>query len=134
MVASQVDLLDNVVAPPAEQWFWEELFERSETTRRSAVSARREPQSPVTLSWLVHKISTSSAKERRDRFEMFRFAQGVFGHVDGDRAVDALVALGGYRRYRAILLSLDRMDVTSPRVFARTVEAARRVERGAVGP
>jgi len=125
IVTSQVDLLDDTVAPPAEQWFWEELFERSEITRRSAVSARREPQSPITLAWLAQKISSSSAKERRDRFEIFRFAQGVFGNIDGDRGVDALVALGGYRRYRSILLALDRMDVTSPHVYARTVEAAR---------
>ena len=127
IVSSQVDLLDQAVAPPAEQWFWEELFDRSEITRRSAVSARQESRTPVTLAWLAHKISTSSAKERRDRYEMLRFAQGVFGNIDGDRAVDTLVALGGYRRYRSILLTLDRMDVTSPRVFARTVEAARRL-------
>ena len=38
IVSSQIELLDNAVAPPAEQWFWEELFERSEITRRSAVS------------------------------------------------------------------------------------------------
>jgi hypothetical protein len=127
IVSSQVDLLDSAVAPPAEQWFWEELFERSEITRRSAVSAKREPQSPVTLAWLAQKISTSSAKERRDRYEIVRFAQGVFAHIDGDQVVDTLVALGGYRRYRSILLGLDRMDVTSPRVFARTVEAAERL-------
>ena len=127
IVSSQVDLVDAAVAPPAEPWFWEELFERSEITRRQAVSARRESQPPVTLAWLAQKISASSAKERRDRFEIFRFAQGVFSNIEGDRAVDALVALGGYRRYRAILVTLDRMGVTSPRVYARTVEAARRL-------
>jgi hypothetical protein len=127
IVSSQVDLLHNDVAPPAEQWFWNELFERSEITRRTAANVERAPQSPVTLAWLAHKISTSSAKERRDRFEMVRFAQGVFRNIDGDRATEALVALGGYRRYRSILLSLDRMAVVSPRVYARTVEAARRL-------
>ena len=59
---------------------------------------------------------------------MVRFAQGVFGNIDGDRAIDALVALGGYRRYRAVLLTLDRMDVTTPRVYARVVEAAQRLD------
>src|SRR5207342_264621 len=57
IVSSQIDLLDNAVAPPAEQWFWDELFERPEITRRSAASAKREPQSPVTLAWLAQKIS-----------------------------------------------------------------------------
>ena len=126
IVSSQIELLGQAVAPPAEQWFWEELFDHSDITRRSAAPAQRD-RSPVTLAWLAQKISTSSAKERRDRYEMVRFAQGVFGQIDGDRAVDALIALRGYRRYRSILLALDRMGVTSPRVFARTVEAAHRL-------
>jgi hypothetical protein len=128
VVTSQIDLLGQAVAPPADQWFWETLFDRSEITRRSAASVEREPASPVTLAWLAQKIADSAAKERRDRFEMVRFAQGVFKSVDGDRAIDALVALGGYRRYRAILLTLDRMDVSTPRVHARLVEAARRLD------
>jgi hypothetical protein len=127
IVSSQVELVDNAVAPPAEQWFWEELFERSEINRRAAMSIKRDLRSPVTLAWLAQKISASSAKERRDRYELVRFAQGVFGHLEGDQVVDALVALGGYRRYRSILLTLDRMDVASPRVFARAVEAAHRL-------
>ena len=133
IVSSQIELLDGAVAPPAAQWFWDALFDRSDITRHAAVAARRDAQQPVTLAWLVQKISTSSAKERRDRFEIFRFAQGVFGDVDGDRAVDAVVALGGYRRYRSILLTLDRMSVTSPRVYARSVEAARRLSDDLAG-
>jgi hypothetical protein len=39
-----------------------------------------------------------------------------------------LIALGGYRRYRGLLLTLDRMGVTTPRVYARAVEAARRLD------
>jgi hypothetical protein len=58
---------------------------------------------------------------------MVRFAQGVFTNIEGDRGVDAMVALGGYRRYRAILLSLDRMELTAPHAYARIVEAARRL-------
>jgi hypothetical protein len=128
IVSSQIDLLGDAVAPPAEQWFWEAVFDRSEISRRSAMSLRREPASPVTLAWFAQKVADSAAKERRDRFEMVRFAQGVFKSVDGDRAIDALVALGGYRRYRAILLTLDRMGIGAPRVHARLIEAARRLD------
>jgi hypothetical protein len=39
------------------------------------------------------------------------------------------VTLGGYRRYRALLLSLDRMGVSTPRVYSRAVEGARRVDQ-----
>ena len=117
------------MAPPSAQWFWEELFDRSEITRRIGRIARAASRaSPVTLAWLTQKIAGSAAKERRDRYEMVRFAQALFPNIEGERGVDALVALGGYRRYRAILLSLDRMEITSPHAFARIVEAARRLD------
>jgi hypothetical protein len=128
IVASQIDVAAGGVAPPAEQWFWEPLFDRGEIGRRSAMDVARGPASKVTLAWLTQKISMSSAKERRDRFEMVRFAQGVFPNLDGERGTEALIALGGFRRYRAVLLTLDRMGVTEPRVYARAIEAARQID------
>lgn len=128
MVASRIAITADGVAPPAAQWFWEALFERGEVTRKTAAALEREPHIPVTLAWLTQQISSVAAKERRDRYEMVRFAQGVFGVARGDGLTDAMVALGGYRRYRALLLSLDRMGVTSPRAYSRAVEAARRID------
>ena len=127
IVSTQIAINDGAVAAPSAQWFWEELFDRSDITRRSAASIKREPSTPVALSWLAQKITGSSAKERRDRYEMVRFAQAVFPNIDGERGIDTLVALGGFRRYRAILLSIDRMQVTAPHTFARMIEAAKRL-------
>ncbi len=120
IVSSQIDLLGSAVAPPAEQWFWETLFDRSEITRRSAASLRSRAgvDGHASRGWL-RRSPARTAKERRDRFDMIRFAQGVFKNVEGDRAIDALIALGGYRRYRAVLMTLDRMEITTPRVYAR---------------
>jgi hypothetical protein len=127
IVSTQIALHDTAVAPPAAQWFWEALFDRSDISRRSATALRREPDVTVTLPWLAQRILSESAKERRDRYEMVRFAQGVFKDVAGDGAIEALVALGGHRRHRSILVTLDRMGVKTPRVYARVVEAARRL-------
>jgi hypothetical protein len=60
---------------------------------------------------------------------MVRFAQSVFGALSEANHADALIALGGYRHYRALLLSLDRMAITSPRVYARAVDGARRIDQ-----
>lgn len=128
IVSSQIGVTTRGVAAPAAQWFWEALFDRSEITRRLAASLEREPASPVTLAWLTQKITAAPAKERRDRFEMVRFAQGVFGGTGRDDQLEAMIAMGGYRRYRALLQTLDRMAVTTPRVYARAVEAARRLD------
>jgi hypothetical protein len=128
MVSSRIALDGERVAPPAAQWFWEALFERSDLTRRNIANVEREPGSPVTLAWLAQRISSVAAIERRDRFEMVRFAQGVFGKLSGDDLNEALLALGGYRRYRSLLLSLDRMAIGTPRVYRRALEAARRLD------
>jgi hypothetical protein len=133
IVSSQIDIANGGVAAPAQQWFWEQLFDRDEITRRGAASIRREPASPVTLAWLTQRIVAATAKERRDRFEMVRFAQGVFPTAEGDGLLDALAALSGYRRYRAVLWVLDRMGVTMPAVYARAVEGARRLDESLSG-
>jgi hypothetical protein len=128
IVSSQIAISDGAVAAPNAQWFWNELFDRTEITRKSAAAIKREPAATATLGWLSQRITDSSAKERRDRFELVRFAQGAFGKVDGDAETEALIALGGYRRYPAVLLTLDRMEIASPHAYARAVEAARRID------
>ena len=128
IVTSQIAIAQGSVAPPNGQPFWEELFDRVDLTRRDAAGIRATSAAPVSLAWLAQKIESVAAKERRDRFEMVRFAQGVFGSVNSDDAAEVMVAMGGYRRYRALLLSLDRMTIATPRVYARAVEAARRLD------
>ncbi len=138
IVSSQIAIKDGMVAQPSAQWFWETVFDRADINRRSAAAEHERQRAdaavlgdrtgPVKLSWLTREISGSSVKERRDRYEMVRFAQSVFPDVEGERGVDAMIALGGYRRYRAILLSIDRMAITAPRAFARMVEAAQHLD------
>jgi hypothetical protein len=128
MVTSQVGIADGAVAPPNEQRFWEALFERGDLSRRAVTALRADAAAAVSLAWLAQKIAGAAARERRDRYEMVRFAQAVFPKVSAEESVDAMVALGGYRRYRALLLTLDRMDITTPRVYSRAVEAARRLD------
>jgi hypothetical protein len=128
VVATHIRINADGIAPPSERWFLEALFDGEEFTRRTAATMRREAAGPASLPWVVHQITRVPAKERRDRFEMVRFAQGVFGNLAADDQVDALVALSGQRRYRALLLSIDRMGITAPRVYARAVEAARDID------
>ena len=68
-------------------------------------------------------------RERTDRFEMFRFAQRVFSDAIPSDYPDIIVTLGGYRRYKAVLLVMERMGVRSPSTFATVVNAARAVDR-----
>ncbi|MEO8681914.1 MAG: hypothetical protein ABI665_22900, partial [Vicinamibacterales bacterium] len=126
MIATQVALQGGVPAPPNWQWLWQELFGTSDLSRREAAGVSRTASSPVSMAWLAQKIAEQSPRERRDRFEMVRFAQSVFGNAAEADALDIAVALGGYRKFRSALLTLDRMEITSPKTMARMVDAARR--------
>lgn len=130
MVTTQVALADGVVAPPAQRWLWDTLFQQQDLNRRAAAAAhaRGAEAYPTTLAWLAQQTASVTGRERRDRFEMVRFAQSVYGALAPEDVDEALVALSSYRRYRALLLTLDRMEVRSPRVHARAVEAARRID------
>jgi hypothetical protein len=128
IVTTHIAINDGIVSRPSRQWFWDTLFNRPVITTRAAATVDRVPDTTVTLPWMVRNITRAVAKERRDRFAMVRFAQSVFGGLSDANDVDALFALSGYRRYPALLLSLDRMAITSPRVYARAVEAASRID------
>ncbi|HJU41594.1 MAG TPA: hypothetical protein VJ691_02230 [Vicinamibacterales bacterium] len=129
IVTTQIGISNGAAAPPAAEWFWTALFERPNVVwRRSDIEADREPGVPVPPAWLVRNVTRTVAKERRDRYAMLRFAQSVFGDIALHEYGDALIALSGYRRYPAVLLSLDRMAITTPRVYSRAVEAASRID------
>ncbi len=128
MVTSQTALTGSTVAAPNWQWLWEAVFDRSDLSRREAAALRRTPSSPVTLTWLAAKIASTPPRQRRERFETVRFAQIVFGTATEADATDVAVALAGHRRYRALLATLDRLDIRTPRTYARAVEAARRLD------
>lgn len=129
LVVTSVGVRDGAVAPPASTWMWRALFDRDDLTRRDAAGlVRGGDPAPVNLSWLAQEVATATPRERRDRFEMLRFAQRAFSRARDEEAIDVLVALGGYRRFRTALLALERMDVATPAVYARAIDAARRID------
>jgi hypothetical protein len=129
MVSTQIVISGGMIGPPSAAWLWDTLFNGPGVTqRKAAAEVEQAPATPVTAAWLVRNITRTVAKERRDRLAMVRFAQSVFRDVTPENTVDVLVALSGYRRYPALLLSLDRMGLTSPRIYSRAVEGASRLD------
>ena len=127
MITTRLAVHDGVVAGPAWEWLWQAVFDKIDISRRDATSIERTHRNAVSLGWFAQEISNGNQRERRDRFDLVRFAQAAFGNAGASDELDVLVALGGYRRYRSALLALDRMDITAPSLYARVVDAARRV-------
>jgi hypothetical protein len=116
------------VTGPTWPWFWETVFAHGVLDRTTALFNRRRSE-PMTVTAIVRAIASSSVRERKERFEMFRLAQRAFPAVREAEALDLGIAISGYRRYKTLLLALERMQIASPALWAALVEAAVQVDR-----
>ena len=128
MILALSSVKAGTLGPPNWEWMWQAVIDGGDVSRREVSNLSKANAAPVSLAWITERISDQSPRERRDRFEMVRFAQRVFSDAADADAADIATALGGYRRFRAALLTLDRMDVRSPRTMARLVDAVRRID------
>lgn len=102
---------------------WNRLFTLDLLKRDSAVSLLGRGDDRLTLLALTRAIALNPPRHRRRQFEMFRLGQRVFPDRTDDRAAIAS-ALSGYDRFPALLLALERMQISDPVTWARAVEAA----------
>jgi hypothetical protein len=129
MVLAFSDVRDGVVTGPNWQWLWDALYTSAVLDRAAVTRLDRRQAPPVSLTWVAQTIAAAPARERKEQFEMFRLAQRVFPTAQESDAIDLAIALSGYRRHRALLLALERMQIVTPATWAALVEAARHVDR-----
>ncbi|MEW6322441.1 MAG: hypothetical protein AB1635_15300 [Acidobacteriota bacterium] len=127
-VLTTVAIEDGHLAPPNAAWAWRALFTRRDLTRRDVERLDRTAAEPASIAWVTQEIVRGVARARTDRFEMLCLAQRVFGRATEEEWPDVLVALSGYPRFKALLLTLERMGVGAPGVWAAAVTAARHVD------
>jgi hypothetical protein len=117
---------DGALAPPAELALWERVF---------TGSSRAVPGAEVTAPWLLRALAELPSKERQRRLETVLFAQRVFAGFATARGADGpaaqWLALASYGSHSALMLTLERLGVTSPREFVNAVRAAGVLTAGA---
>jgi hypothetical protein len=113
----------GVLVSPLPQSTWETLFANSRPSR-SQIARSLNEASAVSLPWLAGQTLSPIVRERRIRHEMFRLAQRVFAEAQPDQGVDIALALSGLRQRRALVLTLERMAIRHPSIWAAVVEAA----------
>jgi hypothetical protein len=131
MVMTQVDVAGAQAASVLPRQTWQLLFSDANVNHEEATRSLRGRPFPVSMEWLVRETLSPVTRERRTRYEMFRLAQRVFAQARPEDAADVAVALSGLRRYRALLLSLERMQVDGPATWVAAVDAARHVNEDA---
>jgi hypothetical protein len=80
----------------------------------------------VDAAWLAQALLSDDVMLRNDRLDQLAFGQRVFATVPAGALSDALVAIRAFPRYRMLMLSLERMGIRTPSVYAT---AARRAQQ-----
>ena len=85
----------------------------------------------VDAAWLLEVLADvgQSFAVRRNRAEVWLFAQRVFSDAPRTSLPDVFVTLRGFSRFGVLLGSLERMGVGDPKVYAAAVKQADRLSR-----
>jgi hypothetical protein len=116
---------------PATAGLWPALVDDTIDTRERAAQLLQGEPAAAPFAATVRVLLEGGPRERRDRITMLSLArQGWDATLPPRDQADLVYALGHFRRFRALLLTLDRLGVRAPQVWARLVDAARRVDGG----
>ena len=111
----------GVPASPAQRRFWATALDASPTLEGSAETGGG--HSLVDAAWLL-QATAGDMYTRGDRLEPFAFGQRVFGsRADGESDTAAAV-LREMTTRRMLLLSLERMGVIAPEIYAAALRQA----------
>jgi hypothetical protein len=107
-------------APPSARGFWSRVLPGSGS----------DDERPIDAAWLLEAIGSVDVRQRSERLDQLAFGQRLARIVtaanDRDRS-DMLFAVRMFPRYRMLLLTLERIGVANPSVYAAAVRHAARV-------
>lgn len=107
--------------------FWQSVFDGVDLPDNPAARVKNlDEDGVIDAAWLGEAIFVPDRPRRRDRFHQLVFGQRVFDAPDDRQLADVLIGLRALPRYRTLMLTLDRIGIRNPAVYAA---AARQAER-----
>lgn len=123
----------GVPAAPSRRTFWSQVFESRELSldeaRPTTAGAGETAGDLVDAAWLA-QFSAGDASSRGERLDQFAFGQRAFAGAPEVAWPDVGVAVRAFPRYAVLMLTLERMGVTNPGVYAAAARHARRLTGG----
>ena len=81
----------------------------------------------IDAAWLAETTMSGNSRSRNDRLDQFAFGQRVFAAADATTSPDVLVALKAFPRFRMLMLTLERIGISQPAVYAALTRHAQRL-------
>ena len=106
---------------------WTQAFESLELPDEAAAAGVHEPDNDVKIdaAWLANAVLGAEPQQRGKRLQQLAFGLRAFSTALPTTFGDVLTAIRALPPYRRLMLTLERMGITSPRCMPR-----RREQRG----
>jgi len=116
---------DGRPAAPFARAFWRRAFESVDLPDDPA-RLLRSPQDDgvVDAGWLAENVCGDDVRTRGERLDQLSFAQRAFAAAGAAELPDVLVAVRALPRFRMLMLTLERMGVRDPRLYAAAARHA----------
>jgi hypothetical protein len=112
---------------PSPRAFWARAMAASDLPVDPAGEVSSMDAQPVDAAWLAGLTTTNDFLLRGERLDQFAFGQRVFSEAAADEMADVFVAARAFRRYRMLMVTLERMGIRRPSVYAAAARLASRL-------
>jgi hypothetical protein len=116
-------------AAPAARDFWARVIEAADLPDDPAkVLGGATDDRPIDAAWLARLVSGGvDIRVRAERLDQFAFGQRVFVAAPPAETPDVFVAVRAFRRYRMLMVTLERLGIAAPSTFAAAARLASRM-------
>lgn len=121
---------DGTLIAPSSRAFWAAAFESDDLNPESVSFGVENGDQPIDAAWLAQETSGNDMFWRGDRLDQFSFGQRVLAGTSADALPAAVVAVRAFPRQRMLSLTLERMGVTTPALYAMVAQKAHRLTTG----
>jgi hypothetical protein len=121
---------NGLPASPRSRAFWSEVFGSDDLNPASVSIPDESLAPPIDAAWLAETTSGSDMFWRGDRLDQFAYGQRLFSGTPPDAWPMAVVATRAFPRQRMLSLTLERMGIRAPAVYASVARQASRMTGG----
>jgi hypothetical protein len=124
--------VDAAGAPmaPSSLNFWARVFEAGELPLDSAriLKESADGDRPIDAARLAGlTVFSGDIRLRAERLDQFAFGQRVFAGASPAEMADVFVAVRAFRRYRMLMITLERIGIRNPATYAAAARLASRM-------
>jgi hypothetical protein len=128
LLLQRISIGPDGVPRPGWRTFWMRALESSDIpddATRLVGNVRAEGR--IDAAWLAESLLATDLPSRAERLDQFAFGLRAFAGADDRALADVLVTVRAFPRYRMLVLTVERMGIANPSVYAAAVRHAARL-------